>query len=163
MNIRKSLRLLAIAVLPVVAAPATAQVNVDGSWGPVISWPFVPVSAANMPDGRILAWASNERYSFPGGRPEFTYTGIWDPSTNTHTEIAHPSHDMFCAHQVMLEDGRVFVSGGRRRDVTDLTSIFDLNSESWVPLSSMNKPRWYPTSVRRRKCTRSIPPASVPR
>ena len=147
MHVRKSTQKLVLTLLAAVSAPSMAQDHVDGSWGPVISWPFVPVSAANLPDGRILTWASNERYRFPSGRPEFTFTGIWDPSNNSHTEIAHPAHDMFCAHQVMMEDGRVFVSGGRRRDVTDLTSVFDLATEQWVPLAPMNRPRWYPTNV----------------
>ena len=78
-----------------------------GAWSAVQGWPMIPVSAANLPDGRIVAWASNERTSFPGGRPEFTYTAVWDPESNSFTEIPHPSHDMFCSHHVMMEDGKV--------------------------------------------------------
>ena len=36
----------------------------DGQWGPVIPWPFVPVSAANLPDGRVLTWAASEKEAF---------------------------------------------------------------------------------------------------
>ena len=124
-----------------------------GSWGPIIPWEavpgtgFVPVSAANLPDGRVITWASNERYSFPGGRPEFTFTGIWDPADNSILEIDHPSHDMFCAHQVMLENGQVFVSGGRNSGNSPWTSVFDINTNQWVPLNNMNRGRWYPTSL----------------
>ena len=118
-----------------------------GTWGPIINWPHVPVSAANLPDGRVLTWASNEKYAFPGGRPEYTFTAIWDPSDNSITELDHPSHDMFCAHQVMLEDGNIFVSGGRNSGNSPWTSIFDINSDSWVPLNNMNRGRWYPTSL----------------
>ena len=118
-----------------------------GSWGSVIPWPHVPVSAANLPDGRVITWASNERYSFPGGRPEFTFTGIWDPSDNSVLEIDHPSHDMFCAHQVMLENGQVFVSGGRNSGNSPWTSVFDINTNQWVPLNNMQRGRWYPTSL----------------
>jgi hypothetical protein len=124
-----------------------AQIQEVGTWGPVIAWPHVPVSAANLPDGRILTWASNERYSFPGGRPEFTFTAIWDPSDGSMTEIDHPSHDMFCAHQVMLEDGKVFVSGGRNQGDSPWTSVFDITTNSWLPLNNMNRGRWYPTSL----------------
>ena len=131
-------------------APAGATVTepyVGGSWSEVKPWPFIPVSAANLPDGRIVAWASNERTSFPGGRPEFTYTGIWDPQTDQFTEIPHPSHDMFCSHHVMLEDGKVFVSGGRNQGNSPWTSTFDYETEQWVQLPNMNRGRWYPTSV----------------
>ena len=119
---------------------------VGGTFSAVQPWPFIPVSAANLPDGRIVAWASNERTSFPSG-PEFTYTGIWDPQTDQFTEIPHPSHDMFCSHHVMLEDGKVFVSGGRNQGNSPWTSTFDYETEEWVQLPNMNRGRWYPTSV----------------
>ena len=130
-------------------AQAGSSVNdgyVGGAFSAVQPWPFIPVSAANLPDGRIVAWASNERSSFPQG-PEFTYTGIWDPQTDQFTEIPHPSHDMFCSHHVMLEDGTVFVSGGRNQGNSPWTSTFDYETEEWVQQPNMNRGRWYPTSV----------------
>ena len=48
---------------------AANELNVLGEWGPVLEWPHIPVSAAHLPDGRILTWASNEEDGFPGGRP----------------------------------------------------------------------------------------------
>lgn len=108
----------ALACIALLAAPATAQPfppHEGGQWGPIIDWPHVAVSMANLPDGRILTWASNERNRFPGGRPEFTYAATWDPVTNEFIELPHPSHDMFCASLVMTEDGRVFVTGGRNQ------------------------------------------------
>jgi len=129
------------------AGSSVSDAYVGGEWSEVQPWPFIPVSAANLPDGRIVAWASNERTSFPGGRPEFTYTGIWDPQTDQFTEIPHPSHDMFCSHHVMLEDGKVFVSGGRNQGNSPWTSTFDYETEQWVQLPNMNRGRWYPTSV----------------
>ena len=36
-----------------------------GSWGPVLPWPHVAVSAANLPDGRILTWSGSERDTWP--------------------------------------------------------------------------------------------------
>ena len=119
-----------------------------GAWGPIIPWPHVPVSAANLPDGRILTWASNERYSFPGSvGSEFTFTAVWDPADNSIVEIDQPGHDMFCAHQVMLEDGKVFVAGGRNQGQTPFTSVFDADTNQWIPLNDMQRGRWYPTAV----------------
>ncbi len=31
-----------------------------GEWGEVISWPHIAISAANLPDGRILSWSSTD-------------------------------------------------------------------------------------------------------
>ncbi|MCD8534135.1 MAG: putative Ig domain-containing protein [Verrucomicrobia bacterium] len=116
-----------------------------GNWSSKISWPHVAVSAANLPDGRILTFASNERTSFPGGRPEFTYASIWDPATNQFKDVNHGSHDLFCGHLVMLENGRVFVNGGR--NTVPLTSEFDSRTDSWLKLQNMTVGRWYPTTT----------------
>lgn len=45
----------------------------------------------------------------------------------------------------MLEDGRVFINGGRNHVKT--TSTFDFRSNSWTRIDNMNKGRWYPTTV----------------
>ncbi|MEM7332511.1 MAG: putative Ig domain-containing protein [Chloroflexota bacterium] len=116
-----------------------------GEWGPVIAWPHVPVSAANLPDGRIMTFASNEIDAFPGGQPEFTHSATWDPATGNFITTNHNTHDMFCAHLVMLEDGDVFVSGGR--NTVELTSSFDYQTNTWNTETPMAYGRWYPTSV----------------
>ena len=44
------------------AATPPAQRSTLGEWGAVIPWtPHIPVSAATLPNGRILTFASNER------------------------------------------------------------------------------------------------------
>ncbi|HAV60907.1 MAG TPA: hypothetical protein DCY13_00895 [Verrucomicrobiales bacterium] len=116
-----------------------------GQWGAVIAWtPHIPVSAANLPDGRILTFASNQRTRFPSGT-EFTYAATWDPATGQFQEFNHPSHDMFCGALVMLPDGRVLVNGGRNTTVR--SSIFDWRVNTWTRTPDMNDPRWYNTSV----------------
>ncbi len=49
----------------------------------------------------------------------------------------------------MLEDGRVFVNGGIRRDPvsTFLTSTFDYRTNNWTQIESMAAGRWYPNTV----------------
>lgn len=115
-----------------------------GEWGPVIAWPHIPVSTANLPDGRILTFASNQTTAFPVG-PEFTYAATWDPDTGAFTDVPHNNHDMFCGHIVMLEDGRVFVNGGRNTVRT--TSVFNYQTDSWNEIEQMNRGRWYPSTV----------------
>src|SRR5215216_2101687 len=77
------------------AATAPAQRITLGEWGSVIAWtPHIPVSAATLPDGRLLTFASNQRTTFPSG-VEFTYAATWNPATGQFLEFNHPSHDMF--------------------------------------------------------------------
>ncbi|MFK7913254.1 MAG: galactose oxidase-like domain-containing protein, partial [Pseudomonadales bacterium] len=138
--------LCTVSLVSAVAHGAPDDPGEGGAWSSVQGWPMIPVSAANLPDGRIVAWASNERTAFPAG-PEFTYTAIWDPQSNEFTEIPHPTHDMFCSHHVMMEDGKVFVSGGRNQGNSPWTSTFNPETNEWEVLPNMNRGRWYPTSV----------------
>ena len=55
---------------------------------------------------------------------------------------------MFCAHLAMLEDGRVFVNGGRNQTNSPWTSIFDFRDNEWVQIENMDSGgRWYPTTL----------------
>ena len=127
------------------AAAIPEDYAILGQWGSVISWtPHIPVSAASLPDGRILTFASNQRTTFPSG-VEFTYAATWNPATGQFLEFNNSSHDMFCAGIAMLPDGRVIVNGGRNTVV--LASIFDYRNNTWTRLQNMNDPRWYNTTV----------------
>ncbi len=132
-------------VMPKTFARAAQRSAIEeGAWGPIIQWPHIPVTAANLPDGRILTFASNQKTRFPAG-PEFTYAATWNPQTNSFVERNHNSHDMFCGHLSTLEDGRIFINGGRNHVKT--TSIFDYRTNSWQTIDKMNRGRWYPTTV----------------
>ena len=145
----------AVSLLPVhsITAPsvvANAQVQtpadraVFGEWGPVLPWPFIPVTAANLPDGRIVTFASNQRTNFPVG-PEFTYAGVWDPATGQHTEINNDNHDMFCAAPAMGIDGRPIFAGGR--NAVRSSTVFDWQTNQWVRTEDMHDGRWYASST----------------
>lgn len=126
-------------------APTATQRNQVGLWGSVINWtPHIPVTAATLPDGRLLTFASNQRTTFPVGA-EFTYAAVWDPKTGIFTEINNNRHDMFCGGTVLLPDGRLLVNGGR--NTTRLSSIFDWRTNTWTAIANMNDGRWYNTSV----------------
>ncbi|MGB8170773.1 MAG: putative Ig domain-containing protein [Chthoniobacteraceae bacterium] len=117
-----------------------------GSWGPVIQWtPHIPVSAAQLPDGRLLTWAGEQRRSFDGADSHFTYAGVWDPRTGAFAEINNTNHDMFCGGVSTLPDGRVFVNGGDA--CNSATSVYDWRSNSWTALPPMNDTRWYNPSI----------------
>ena len=140
----------AVSLLPVrsiIAPSATANAQVQtpadkaqyGEWGPLLDWPFIPVTAANLPDGRIVSFASNRRTFFPVG-PEFTYAGVWDPSTGEHTEINNDNHDMFCAAPSMGTNGQPMFAGGRNS--VRFATVFDYENDQWVRTEDMNDGRW---------------------
>jgi YVTN family beta-propeller protein len=117
----------------------------QGSWGAVIPWtPHIPVTAALLPNGKLLTFASNQPTTFPSG-PEFTFAAVWDPATGQFTEVNNNRHDMFCGGTAFLPDGRLVINGGR--NTTVLSSVFDWNTNQWSALPNMNDPRWYNTSV----------------
>lgn len=126
------------------ATTATARISL-GEWGNIIAWtPHIPVTAATLPDGRLLTFSSNQRTTFPSG-VEFTFAAVWNPATGAFTEINNPRHDMFCGGTAMLPDGRVMINGGR--NTTRLSSMFDWRTSQWTAVPNMNDGRWYNTSV----------------
>src|SRR5690606_37228239 len=115
-----------------------------GQWGPVIQWPHIAISAANLPDGRVLSWSSTETNAFPSG-PTFTHASVFDPETGTFLDADSNFHDMFCAGISTLENGTIVASGGNPSDRR--TSAFNPATLAWSPLSNMIDLRWYATNV----------------
>jgi YVTN family beta-propeller protein len=113
-----------------------------GVWSPVIAWPHIPISIANLPDGRLLSWSSTEIDQFPSGT-EFTHSAIYDPGTGAFTTTDNGFHDMFCAGVSTLEDGRVVAAGGNPYDTR--VSAFSPTSLSWNALANLRENRWYGT------------------
>ncbi len=136
------------AVVMSVGTVSPAQYSTMGTWSAVIPWtPHIPTSAALLPDGRLLTFASNQRTTFPDG-PQFTYAAVWDPATGLFTEINNGRHDMFCGGLSLLQDGRLLVNGGNGiNGTTALTSLFDWRTNEWVPAQTMADGRWYNTSI----------------
>lgn len=118
----------------------------EGLWGPVLDWPLVSVSMANLPDGRILSYSGSERRTWP--TTEQTYSVVWDPATGTFDEMLHVGHNMFCAATSMTPDGQVFVNGGRNQSNSPWASQFDFQTGAWSQIENMaSGGRWYPTTL----------------
>lgn len=130
-------------VAPEVGAAGPSPWSLVGQWGPITPWPFAFASAAVLPDGQILAWGGNNLLDFNGGSN--TYAALWNPATGRFQSVNHTDHSMFCGIPVMLEDGRVLVTGGdgtRKR-----VSTFDYRTAQWQRVEDMNNGRWYPGTV----------------
>ncbi|MCB1094028.1 MAG: DUF1929 domain-containing protein [Verrucomicrobiae bacterium] len=115
-----------------------------GSWGGVIAWPHIPVSAANLPNGKIITYSGQERTSWPGTKTQ-TYWTVYDPATGRFDEDLYLDHEMFCAHLVMRTDGVIQTVGGRY--TIEHSSVYDWRTNQWSRADDMNDKRWYTTSV----------------
>lgn len=149
-----------------VTAPAAIQgpTNIPsatgGQWniGPTLPSPSIHSVLLDTGKVLIIAGSANQYDRFAAG----TFTSsLWDPQTNILKAIATP-HDMFCAGHVILQDGRVLVSGGTTAyPVFDASGnlirdwkgskksyIFDPIKEIYLPTDDLNVARWYPSLAR---------------
>ena len=117
-----------------IAAPAASV------WSPLIGLSLVPASAANLPNGKVLLWAANDRFGFGGSGQ--TYTSNFDPLTQTATEalVTQTGHDMFCSGTSNLPDGTLLINGG---EDSAKTSLFNPATGAWTPGAAMNIARGY--------------------
>ena len=120
------------------ATPEQAQ------WGPLTTLPLVPASAANLPDGRLLFWAANERFGFDNLAPNAAqaYTAVYDPVSGQVGErfVNETGQNMFCPGTTNLPDGRILVSGGTQ---SAKTSLYDPAAGTWHVGAQMKIPRAY--------------------
>ncbi|MEM9727502.1 MAG: galactose oxidase-like domain-containing protein [Myxococcota bacterium] len=141
-SIRSGIVVCLFAVAAVGARPVAAQgPEVVGQWSPVIAWPHIPVSAANLPDGRIVTWSASRETAFPNNGEFFTHSAVYDPASDTFVTTNNPHNDIFCAGISLTEDGSVMVTGGRQ--VNRRTGAFDPQTLLWSRRSDMGFPRWY--------------------
>ena len=133
--------------------------NSIGRWSSVIDWPVTVAHASIMPDGTLMTfpWRKTSPWGQPidglgyaaggmTGQPK-TLIDTWNPSTDTHATTWETKTDMFGAGHDLLEDGRLFVSGGSETG-PDWYGIKDnhvFKDGVWSSVSSMNVPRWYPS------------------
>ncbi len=116
------------------AAPGTGQ------WTPLIPLSLVPAAAANLPNGKVVLWSSETRFSFSASGQ--TYTTIYDPVTNTAAEtlVSNTGHNMFCPGTSNLPDGRLLVNGGID---SGKTSLYNPGTNTWSAGATMNIARGY--------------------
>jgi YVTN family beta-propeller protein len=110
-------------------------------WSAPIALPIVPAAAANLPNGKLLLWSSQGRFSFDTS-PGSTYTAIFDPVSGTAVErlVTETNHNMFCPGTATLPDGRILVSGGSSAGTT---SLYDPVDGRWSNAAPLNITRAY--------------------
>ncbi|WP_166260723.1 malectin domain-containing carbohydrate-binding protein [Marinobacter salicampi] len=126
----------------VLTPPTEYASHVGGEWSEVVQWAEIPVSAAQLPDGKLLTWVGGTEITDTGKK---STASIYDPETGTFLAKDHATHNQFCSGIAQMEDGSIFNSGGN--PATKKTSRFDIETMSWVTLDDMSYPRWYPTTI----------------
>jgi len=113
-----------------------------GQWSAPIPLPAVAIHSALLPNGKILLWQGD----FTQGGQQY----VFDPTTNTTTQVPNAKADLFCAGQAVMADGRVLVIGGTATDggfgVNDITA-FNYDTQTWTALAPMQRKRWYATGT----------------
>lgn len=126
----------------ILTPPTEFARHIGGQWSEVVQWAEIPVSAAQLPDGKLLTWVGGTEITDTGKK---STASIYDPETGSFVEKDHSSHNQFCSGIAQMEDGSIFNSGGN--PFTEDTSRFDIETMSWVTLDDMSYPRWYPTTL----------------
>ena len=129
-----------------------------GLWGPVFGLPNVAVHAHVLPTGQVLMWGRRDRPDDSLDEPDTT-PFLWNPADNSVRMTSQPKGsdghpvNIFCSGHAFLDDGRLLVVGGHRRDSDgiDQASLYDAGTGTWTPSAPMKAPngdvvrRWYPT------------------
>jgi YVTN family beta-propeller protein len=123
------------------AAGALKATPAQSTWSTLRTLPLVPVAMSHLPNGQVMMWSAEEKFSFGGGTAR-TYFATWDPATDTVTErtVSETGHNMFCPGTTNLPDGRLLVNGGISAGAT---SLYDPASNTWSAGSAMNILRGY--------------------
>ena len=110
-------------------------------WSAPIPLSLAPSSAAHLPNGNLLLWASSSPMDNPGVGGQ-TFTSTFDSSALTATSllVSQTGHNMFCTGTSNLPDGTLLINGG-----TDSakTSLYNPTANSWTTGATMNTPRGY--------------------
>ena len=117
-----------------------------GRWSALEPYPVVPVSAAMLPDGRIVAWDQADAANTFGAVDKSGPAMILDPVSGTVTRSANVApRSTFCSLIATLPDGRVTLIGGGSGMNERAVQVFDPATSSFSLASSeLTAPRWYP-------------------
>lgn len=113
----------------------------SGQWSPVMNWPLVAIHMELLPTGDVLAW--------DGWQADGDSARLWKPDSQAFVAVPEAYTHIFCAGQVALADGRVFVIGGHNGADTGITdtNLFNPMTSNWTHTANMHVARWYPSAT----------------
>lgn len=130
--------------------------HLEGAFGPLFSWPVMPIHVVALPDGRMLGYGTDTN----GKQGSVMNYAVWDPALGTDPDAFTllpnvVGTDIFCGGQTLLPgSGKVLLVGGdasvngERNYATKDINLFDpaLNQIEAAP-AKMAFNRWYATVV----------------
>ncbi len=145
---------------------ATANAQPFKAWRVInSSLDILAVHSAVFPSGRVLLFGGSEHNHEPKATRNVNASRLYDPVSNTFTNVGSPNFDLFCCGHAMMADGRLIAAGGTVDYPVDQVvspgdtfnsnlwkgargaAIFDDAVQSWTTVSSMAGQRWYPSLV----------------
>lgn len=109
-------------------------------------------SSEQLPNGNILVFGGNNGniysvYQFP-----ISYNSTEEYDVEQKTWITRPNlnFDRYNFSSVVLNDGKILVSGGESNSVSDVKEceVYDYTSNSWIQVGSLNAGRYGHSSVK---------------
>ena len=84
-----------------------------GVFGPVVSWPLIPLHAVLLPGGGVMSYGTDSS----GNQGAQLIYDVWTPSlgtgTNAHLVLPNTtSTDLFCSGASVMYNGSVLTTGG---------------------------------------------------
>jgi Domain of unknown function (DUF1929) len=136
----------------------------QGYFGQPVTWPFIPIHMALLPDGRVMTYGRAD----PNLQLEARYVyDIWDPKlgtgANAHTLLPNTTPgntDIFCGAATLLGsgfvqgangNGQLLIVGGAPPAVingvvsNNNVTLFNPTNDTLTAAGTMNYARWYPS------------------
>jgi hypothetical protein len=132
-----------------------SEYHLRGKFGPVESWPLIPLQVVTLQDGRVLSYGTDRK----GNQSGLEVYDVWDPQKGFGPEshLTLPNNtgtDIFCSGQLIIPStGRVLLVGGdrtvngQRNWSSPDINFFDVKDNVMTKGEprTMARPRWYPT------------------
>jgi len=132
----------------------SSKANIAGVFGPVVTWPIIPIHVVLLPGGRVMNYGTDAS----GQQGAKLIYDVWDPTlgtgTNAHLVLPNTtSTDIFCSSQSVMINGNVLTTGGdltvngQRNFANNQTTVFTQTTNTIASNTAMHYPRWYNSLV----------------